>query len=101
MNGGYYICDYSDGLGSFSDHSIAIYTTDTSKFKGNTRDFSVFDEDIQKANPDRFSSRAEVEDYRNKNGLTLHHEDDGFDVIDYVLHKYFSHDGEASVQRKN
>jgi intein C-terminal splicing region domain protein len=101
LNGGYYICDYSDGLGSFSDHSIAIYTTDTSKFKGNTRDFSVFDEDIQKANPDRFSSRAEVEDYRNKNGLTLHHEDDGFDVIDYVLHKYFSHDGEASVQRKN
>ena len=101
LNGGYYICDYSDGLGSFSDHSIAIYTTDTSKFKGNTRDFWVFDEDIQKANPDRFSSRAEVEDYRNKNGLTLHHEDDGFDVIDYVLHKYFSHDGEASVQRKN
>ena len=36
---------------------------------------------------------------RTQEKLTLHHEGNGFEVVDRTLHQYFTHTGEAAVLR--
>ena len=101
LNGGYYVVEFPEGLGSFKNHSIARFDCDRSLLTGeNEKDFTVFWEGVSDKNSINFKNSEATKNYvRKQEELTLHHEGDGFEVVDRTLHKYFRHTGEAAVLR--
>lgn len=101
LNGGYYVVEFPEGLGSFKNHSIARFDCDRSLLTGeNEKDFTVFWEGVSDKNSINFKNSEATKNYvRKQEELTLHHEGDGFEVVDRTLHQYFRHTGEAAVLR--
>ena len=101
LNGGYYVVEFPEGLGSFKNHSIARFDCDRSLLTGeNEKDFTVFWEGVSDKNSINFKNSEATKNYvRKQEKLTLHHEGDGFEVVDRTLHQYFRHTGEAAVLR--
>lgn len=98
LRDGYYVVDYPDGMGSFKNHSMDRFDCDRSLLTGdNKNDFRVFDKKIAELYPDRFKYQSDVAEFRSTYGLTLHHEGNGFEVVDPALHSYFKHTGERAV----
>lgn len=98
LRDGYYVVDYPDGMGSFKNHTMDRFDCDRSLLTGNnTKDFDVFDEKISELYQERFPDSKDVKKFRENYEITLHHEGDGFEVVDRTLHQYFTHTGERAV----
>ena len=100
LRDGYYVVDYPDGMGSFKNHSMDRFDCDRNQLIGDTyKDFDVFDKKIAELYPEKFPKSEDVKSFRSIYELTLHHEGNGFEVVDSTLHSYFKHTGEAAVLR--
>ena len=100
LNKGRYVVEFPEGLGSFKNHSIARFDCDRKLLMGNEKDFSIFWNDVSNKNNINFKNSATTKKYvRTQQKLTLHHEGNGFEVVDRTLHQYFTHTGEAAVLR--
>lgn len=76
------------------------FDCDRNQLIGDTdKDFRFFDKKISDLYPERFPNKTDVTDFRSNYEITLHHEGNGFEVVDFTLHRYFKHTGEAAVLR--
>ena len=90
------IIDYSYMFFKDMDNHIKKIENDNTE-NNNTKDFDVFDEKISELYQERFPDSKDVKKFRENYEITLHHEGDGFEVVDRTLHQYFTHTGERAV----